>query len=106
MEATEFRDRIPQYQTLGLEIYGLSPDDIESHQRFSEKFQLNFPLLADPDRELINPLGCWGERERDGQKFMGILRTTILVDAQGQVEKVWENVKFQGHAQQILDELA
>lgn len=87
-------------------MYGLSPDSIESHKLFSEKFQLNFPLLADTERKLIEALGMWGERERDGQKFMSVLRTTLLVDAAGQVEKVYENVKFQGHAQQILDDLA
>lgn len=105
VEATEFRDRIPQYQALGIEVFGLSPDSIESHKQFAEKFQLNFPLLADEDRKLIEALGVWGEREWDGKKFMGVFRTTILVDAQGRVEKVWENVKFQGHAQQILDDL-
>lgn len=61
------------------------------------------PLIADPERKLIEPLGVWVERERDGKKFMGVSRTTVLVGADGNIENVWENVQFEGHAEAVLD---
>jgi peroxiredoxin Q/BCP len=83
-------------------VYGLSPDDVDSHCRFAEKNQLNFPLLADVDRKLIDALGAYGEKESDGRKFMGILRTTLIIGPDGRVEKLWEKVKFKDHAEEVL----
>jgi peroxiredoxin Q/BCP len=85
-----------------VDVYGLSPDDVDSHVRFAEKYQINFPLLADVDRKLIDALGAYGEKEAEGRKFMGVLRTTVLVGPDGGVEKVWESVKFQDHAEDVL----
>lgn len=83
-------------------VYGLSPDDVDSHCRFAEKNQINFPLLADVDRKLIDALGAYGEKEADGKKFMGVLRTTLIVGPDGRVEQVWEKVKFKDHAEEVL----
>jgi peroxiredoxin Q/BCP len=102
VEATEFRDRIPQFSELGVAIYGLSPDDLNSHYQFAEKHQLNFPLLADVGRKVIEQWGLYGEKERDGKKFMGVFRTTILVGPNGRVERLWENVNFRDHADAVL----
>jgi peroxiredoxin Q/BCP len=85
-----------------VDVYGLSPDDVDSHVRFAEKYEINFPLLADVDRKLIDALGAYGEKEAEGRKFMGVLRTTVLVGPDGRIEMVWENVKFKDHAEDVL----
>lgn len=87
---------------MGVEVYGLSPDDLASHHVFATKHQLNFPLLADVSRQVIDAWGLYGERERDGKKFMGVLRTTMLVGPTGVIERLWKNVKFDGHAAEVL----
>lgn len=87
---------------LNVAVYGISPDDIASHQAFAEKHGLNFPLLADVGHVVLDQLGFWGERERDGKKFMGVFRSTVLVGPDGKVEQVWNNVNFQGHADEVL----
>ena len=87
---------------LGIDVYGLSPDDIESHNHFAEKHELNFPLLADPEHLLLEKLGVWGEKEWAGKKFMGATRTTLLVDTDGNIEQLWENVQFKDHAAAVL----
>lgn len=83
-------------------MYGISPDDIESHKRFAAKNSLNFPLIADPERQLIEQMGLWAERERDGKKFMGVLRTTFLVGPDGNIEHLWNVGQVQGHAAEVL----
>jgi peroxiredoxin Q/BCP len=102
VEVTEFRDRILQFAELGVAIYGLSPDDLDSHCRFAEKHQLNFPLLADVGRKVIEQWGLYGEKERDGKKFMGVYRTTLLVGPDGRLERLWKNVNFRDHADAVL----
>ena len=86
-------------------VYGLSPDDIASHNAFAAKHDLNFPLLADVDQSMLTAMGLWVEREREGKTYMGALRTTMLVNAEGVIEKLWENVQFQGHAEEVLGTL-
>jgi peroxiredoxin Q/BCP len=105
VEATEFRDRIPEFQKLGVAVYGLSADDLESHNKFSEKHQLNFPLLADLDHQWIDQAGLRGEQEWNGKKFIGIFRTTLVVGPDGRLEHLWEKVKFQNHAEEVLTTL-
>ena len=83
-------------------VYGISPDDLASHHAFAEKHQLNFPLLADVGSVVLEQWGFWGERERDGKKFMGVFRSTVLVGPDGRIERVWPNVNFQGHADEVL----
>jgi peroxiredoxin Q/BCP len=104
VEATEFRDRIPEFAQLGVAVYGMSPDDLDSHRAFSEKHRLNMPLLSDAGHRVIEQWGFYGERERDGKKFMAVLRSTVMVGPDGRVERLWENVQFQGHAAEVLTE--
>ena len=80
----------------------MSPDSLESHKAFAQKHQLNMPLLADPDAKVIQQLGAWGEKEVQGQKSVGLLRTTFLVGPTGKIEHLWERVKFEGHAAEVL----
>ena len=85
-----------------MQVYGLSPDDIDSHQAFAAKHELNFPLLADVGSKWLESVGLWKEREWDGKKFMGALRTTMLVGPDGTLEHLWENVQFKDHAEAVL----
>lgn len=85
-----------------MQVYGLSPDDLASHEAFAAKHELNFPLLADVGSKWLESVGLWVERERDGKKFMGVLRTTMLVGPDGTIERLWENVQFKDHAAAVV----
>jgi peroxiredoxin Q/BCP len=106
VEATEFRDRIPDFDQLGVAVFGLSPDDLDSHRAFAAKHGLNFPLLSAPrglpGRSVIEQWGLYGEGERDGKRFNTVFRTTVLVGPDGRIERLWERVQFQGHAGAVL----
>lgn len=103
-EACAFRDRSADFA--GAVVLGVSPDDSDSHARFRDKFQLNFPLLADVDHALAESYGSWREKNMYGKKSMGVVRSTFLIDAQGKVARVWKKVAVDGHDQQVLDALA
>ena len=105
-EACAFRDAKTQLKKLGAVVLGVSPDDTESHVKFRDKYELNFPLLADPNHKVAEKYGAWREKNMYGKKSMGIQRSTFLIDAQGKVAKVWKRVKVDGHDQQVLDALA
>lgn len=104
-QACAFRDRIAEIQKLGAVVLGVSPDDVASHKKFSEKFALNFPLLADTDHALAEKYGAWREKNMYGKVSMGIQRSTFLIDAAGVVAKVWKKVSVDGHDQQVIDAL-
>jgi len=104
-EACAFRDLKQDMEKLGAVVLGVSPDTVESHQKFREKFKLNFPLLADVDHAVAEAYGAWREKVRFGKKSMGIQRSTFLIDADGVVRKVWKNVQVDGHDAQVLDAL-
>jgi len=101
-EACAFRDRYQELQSLGVQVLGISPDSVESHQKFREKYGLNFPLLSDPDHRVAEKYGAWREKNMYGKKTMGIQRSTFLIDADGKVARVWKNVKVDGHDQQVM----
>lgn len=100
-EACEFRDSIRRFE--GIKVFGVSPDDVKTHRKFAEKFNLPFPLLADEGHRLAEACGVWGEKSLYGRKYMGVFRTTFVVGPDGRVEHVWQNVKPDGHAQQVLE---
>lgn len=101
-EACAFRDASADLKKLGVVVLGVSPDTVDSHARFRDKYKLNFPLLADPDRALAEKYGAWREKNMYGKKVMGIQRSTYLIDADGKVAKVWPRVKPEEHATQVL----
>ena len=103
IEACEFRDSNEELQKLNVTVLGVSPDDEESHQQFTNKFGLNFPLLVDPGAELAKTYGAWGERERQGKIIVGILRTTFAIDENGYTSNIWPKVSPEGHAKEIID---
>ena len=101
-EACSFRDNLPKFTSADVPIYGVSPQDIASKKKFAAKYSLNFPLLADLDHVVAEKFGAWGEKSMYGKKYMGILRSTFVVGPDGKVEHVWEKVKPEGHAEEVL----
>ncbi len=91
-EACSFRDNKAEFEKIGVRIYGVSLDDVASHQAFAEKFHLNFPLLADTDHQLSDALGSYGEQEFRGMKYKGLSRDTFLIDPEGRIRRVWRKV--------------
>jgi thioredoxin-dependent peroxiredoxin len=104
-EACEFRDAYDVFRDRGAEVLGVSPDDVASHEKFRRKYGLPFTLLADPDHAVAAKYGVWGERKFAGKKFMGINRSTFVIDADGNVARAMLGIKPAGHAAQVLDSL-
>jgi thioredoxin-dependent peroxiredoxin len=104
-EACAFRDRSAELKKLGAKVLGVSPDDVASHVQFRKKFQLNFPLLADPDHQVAEKFGAWREKNMYGKKSLGIVRSTFLIGADGVIQKVWRAVKVDGHDEKVLEAL-
>ena len=105
VEVCGFRDRLSDIVDRGAAIFGVSDDPVKSHQRFSSKFSLNFPLLADVDRQAIKAYGVWVEKERDGKTVMGTQRATFLIDEGGGVTAVWPDVTPDSHAEEVVKAL-
>lgn len=101
-EACNFRDNLPAFNATSVQIFGVSADSGAAHDKFVKKFSLNFPLISDPNRVLVEGMGVWIEKNMYGKKYMGIARATFVVDAAGKIEKVWEKVTPAGHAEQVL----
>ena len=106
IEACEFRDRSDEISAKGTKILGISPDNLESHDKFINKFDLNFELLADEDNTVATNHGAWGEKNMYGKVTIGMKRMTFLIDEKGCVAKIWGKVKPEGHAQQIIDAIS
>lgn len=104
-QACELRDEYSHFQERGTVVLGVSPDDETSHARFRAKYSLPFTLLADPDHKVAEQYGVWGEREYGGRKYMGIKRSTFVIDPAGRVAKALYGVKPEGHAEKVLAEL-
>jgi peroxiredoxin Q/BCP len=104
-EACSFRDNIQPIQAKNAVVLGISPDSVKSHQSFITKQNLNFTLLSDPDNKAADAYGAWGEKSMYGKKYMGILRTTFLIGKDGKIKHVFEKVKPEGHAEEVLKAL-
>lgn len=105
-EACAFRDQKAALKKLGAKVFGISPDDVASHEKFRDKYNLNFPLLADPGHKMAEKYGAWREKNMYGKKKMGIQRSTYLIDAAGKVAKLWKSVKVDGHDEHVLKAIA
>jgi peroxiredoxin Q/BCP len=104
-QACGFRDAWSEVKASGAKLYGVSPDGVKSHQKFRDKYNLPFPLLADEDHAVAEAYGVWGEKSMYGRKYMGILRTTFIIDEKGRIARVFEKVKPAGHAAEVLSAL-
>ncbi len=102
-EACAFRDAIADYEKLGAKIVGVSPDGAESHARFVKKHGLPFTLLADTDKTACEAYGVWKEKSMYGKKYMGVERTTFVIDARGIVRQIFPKVKVEGHSSAVLE---
>jgi len=104
-EACAFRDGIDQIKKRGAVVLGVSADSVESHQKFKNKFDLNFPLLADTDKKIVEAYGTWKEKSMYGKKYMGIERTTFIIDEQGKISHIFPKVKVDEHYDEVLEAL-
>ena len=86
-------------------VYGISADNIETHLKFKKKYKLKFDLLSDEKLSVIKKYGVWGKKSFMGMKFMGIIRTTFLINSKGKIHKIWKNVRVKDHAKEVLEEL-
>lgn len=102
-QACELRDTLPRIDEEGAVVLGVSPDPIKSHQKFKEKYQLNFPLLSDEDHSVAEAYGVWKEKSMYGRKYWGIERSTFIIDEEGVVLDAWRKVKPKGHAEKVTD---
>jgi len=102
-EAIAFTELLPQFTEIGATIVGISPDSAVAHDKFIAKHNLGVRLAADEDKKVSEKYGVWVEKSMYGRKYMGVERTTFLIDAQGKVAKVWRKVKVPGHADAVLE---
>lgn len=102
-EACAFRDNLPAFKKLKVDVLGVSTDDEKKHKKFAEKFQLPFRLLVDSDKKIVEDYGVWGKKKFMGKEYFGTNRVTYLIDEQGKVEHVFAKVKPETHAEEILD---
>lgn len=101
-EACDFRDSFPNFKKLKSVVIGISPDSIESHQKFIDKYELPFILLSDEKKEVLSKYGVWKEKSMYGKKYMGVERTTVVIDEDGKIFKVFEKVKVLGHVEEVI----
>ncbi|HRK24491.1 MAG TPA: peroxiredoxin [Beijerinckiaceae bacterium] len=102
MEAKDFNALLPKFEAAGAVVVGVSPDPVKSHDAFKKKYGLCFPLAADPDKAMLSAYGVWVEKSMYGRKYMGVERTTVLIDRNGHVARIWPKVKVPGHAAEVL----
>ncbi len=105
-EACNLRDNYSELKAQGFELLGVSPDSARKHQNFIKKFDLPFPLLADTEQDVLNKYGVWGEKQMFGKKYMGVFRTTFVIDEKGMIEKIFAKVDTKAHTEQILEAVA
>jgi peroxiredoxin Q/BCP len=105
-EACAFRDALPDFSKVKADIIGISKDPVKKHDKFKAKYDLNFPLAADEDMKTCEAYGVWVEKSMYGRKYMGIERSTFLIDGKGVIRHVWRKVKVPGHAEVVLEAAA
>jgi peroxiredoxin Q/BCP len=104
-EACQFNENLTTFSRAGVKVVGISPDGAAKHRRFREKYGLKFPLLSDPEHKTMEAYGAWGEKTMYGKKTVGVIRSTFLLDPAGVVVRAWYNVRADGHAAKVLDEV-
>jgi len=104
-EACAFRDALPRFKKMNAKIFGVSKDDLKSHEKFADKYELPFTLISDADGSICDSFGVWGEKSIYGKEYMGIERTTYLIDKNGVIRHIWRKVKVDGHAEEVLSSI-
>jgi len=105
IETNEFNKLLPKFKKLECEVYGISKDSLKSHDKFRDKYKIKFDLLADEELKVLKKYKVWKKKKFMGREFMGVVRTTYLLDKKGQILKVWNNVKAKDHAIEVLETL-
>jgi peroxiredoxin Q/BCP len=103
-EACEFRDTHPDFSKINAEIIGVSKDSVKRHDKFKEKYELPFTLAADEDGKMCEAYGVWQEKKNYGKIYMGIVRSTFLIDEKGKIAAIWRNLRVKGHVEKVLEE--
>ena len=104
-EACSFSDDLPKFSKVDAVILGVSPDSVKSHKKFSEKYKLKFDILADDEKNVVEKYGVWKEKSMYGRKYMGVERTTFIIDEKGKIKKIFNKVKVDGHNKEVLEAL-
>ncbi len=105
IETNDFNKLLSKFKKLECEVYGISKDNLKSHDKFRDKYKIKFDLLADEELITLKKYKVWGKKKFMGREFMGIIRTTFLIDKKGKIIKIWRNVKVKDHAKEVLDTL-
>lgn len=104
-ESCDFRDSIKKFEKNNTVVVGVSPDNTKSHVKFKEKYDLPFTLLSDENKDILNEYGVWQEKSMYGRKYMGVVRTTFVIDEKGKIEKIYDKVKVPGHVEEVLSSI-
>jgi thioredoxin-dependent peroxiredoxin len=104
-EACSFRDAFPKFKNIDAVILGMSPDSVESHKKFAAKYNLQFSLLSNEDKDVLEKYDVWKQKSMYGRTYMGVERTTFIIDEKGTIKKVFPKVKVEGHESQVLEVL-
>ena len=105
IETNDFNKLLSKFKKLDCEVYGVSKDNLKSHYKFKDKYKIKFDLLADEEIKVLKKYKVWGKKKFMGREFMGIIRSTYLIDKKGRILKVWTNVKVKDHAKEVLESL-
>ena len=105
IETNDFNKLLPKFKKLNCEILGISKDNLKSHDKFRDKYKIKFDLLADEEIKVLKKYKVWAKKKFMGREFMGIVRTTFLIDKKGKIIKIWNNVKVKEHAKEVLENL-
>ena len=105
IETNDFNKLLSKFKKLDCEVYGISKDSLNSHDKFRDKYNIKFDLLSDTDLKVLKKYKVWGKKKFMGREFMGIIRSTYLIDKKGKIIKIWDNVKVKNHAKDVLETL-
>ena len=105
IETNDFNKLLPKFKELNCEVLGISKDSLKSHDKFRDKYKIKFDLLSDEKLEVLKKYKVWGKKKFMGREFMGVIRSSILIDKKGKILKVWDNVKVKDHAKEVLETL-
>ena len=105
LETNDFNKLLPNFRRLNCEVYGISKDSLESHNKFKKKYKIKFNLLSDLEKKVLKKYKVWGKKKFMGREFMGIIRSTFLIDKKGKILKIWKNVKVKDHVKEVLKTL-
>ena len=105
IETNDFNKLLTKFKKLNCDLFGISKDDMKSHNKFKEKYKIKFNLLADNELKIIKSYKVWAKKKFMGKEFMGVIRSTFLIDPKGKIVKIWHNVKVKDHAKEVLETL-